>query len=146
MSAIPFGMVGAIVGHLILGIDLGFTSILGAVAVCGVVVNDSLVMIDFIHERLRDGAPVKTAIIDGAKGRFRPIFLTSLTTFLGFTPLLLESAVQARLLVPFAASMGFGIAISSAILMLVVPAFVAAYFQVAPSRRSVEATHPVKTG
>ena len=146
MSAIPFGMVGAIVGHLILGIDLGFTSILGAVAVCGVVVNDSLVMIDFIHERLRDGAPVKTAIVDGAKGRFRPIFLTSLTTFLGFMPLLLESAVQARLLVPFAASMGFGIAIASAILMLVVPAFVAVYFQIAPPRGSVATAHPVTTG
>ncbi len=146
MSAIPFGMVGAIVGHLILGIDLGFTSILGAVAVCGVVVNDSLVMIDLIHERLRGGATVETAIVDGAKGRFRPIFLTSLTTFLGFMPLLLESAVQARLLAPFAASMGFGIAIASGVLMLVVPALVAAYFQVAPLRGSVGAAHPATAG
>ena len=146
MSAIPFGMVGAIVGHLILGIDLGFTSILGAVAVCGVVVNDSLVMIDFIHERLRDGAPVKTAIVDGAKGRFRPIFLTSLTTFLGFTPLLLESAVQARLLIPFAASMGFGIVVATPVLLLVVPALSAMYFEVAPSRGSFEGAHPATTG
>ena len=96
--------------------------------------------------RLRDGATVTTAIVDGAKGRFRPIFLTSLTTFLGFMPLLLESAVQARLLVPFAASMGFGIAIASVILMLVVPALVAAFFLVAPSRGSVGAAHPATAG
>ena len=135
MAAVPFGVVGAILGHLILGIDMSFASTMGAVALCGVVVNDSLVMMDFIDQRLREGAPAKAAVIEGAKGRFRPIFLTSLTTFLGFTPLLLETAPQARFLIPFGASIGFGVAIATAMLMLVVPALTAVYLQVALSRR-----------
>ena len=136
MAAVPFGVVGAILGHLILGIDMTFASTMGAVALCGVVVNDSLVMMDFIDQRLREGAPARAAVIEGAKGRFRPIFLTSLTTFLGFTPLLLETAPQARFLIPFGASIGFGVAIATAMLMLVVPALTTAYLQVAPSPRS----------
>ena len=122
MAAIPFGIVGVILGHLILGITFTTTAILGILGVSGVVVNDSLVMMDFIEQRLRDGAPVRTAIIEGAKGRFRPIMLTSVTTFLGFTPLVLETAIQAQFLRPFAASLGFGIVITTAILMLLVPA------------------------
>ena len=122
MAAIPFGIVGVILGHLILGITFTTTAILGILGVSGVVVNDSLVMIDFIDQRLRDGAPVRTAIIEGAKGRFRPIMLTSVTTFLGFTPLILETAIQAQYLRPFAASLGFGIVITTAILMVLIPA------------------------
>jgi len=122
MAVIPFGIVGVILGHLILGIPFTTTAILGILGLSGVVVNDSLVMIDFIDQRLRDGAPTRTAIIEGAKGRFRPIMLTSVTTFLGFTPLILERAIQAQFLRPFAASLGFGIVITTAILMMVVPA------------------------
>ncbi len=122
MAAIPFGIVGVILGHLILGITFTTTAILGILGVSGVVVNDSLVMIDFIDQRLRDGAPARTAIIEGAKGRFRPIMLTSVTTFLGFTPLILERAIQAQYLRPFAASLGFGIVITTAILMVLIPA------------------------
>ena len=122
MTAIPFGIIGAILGHLILGISMSLTSMMGILGISGVVVNDSLMMIDFINERRREGAPARTAIIEGAKGRFRPIFLTSLTTFLGFAPLIFDTAVQARFLVPFAASMGFGIVFATAILMMVVPA------------------------
>ena len=84
--------------------------------------NDSLVMIDFIDQRRREGAPARVAIIDGAKRRFRPIMLTSVTTFLGFTPLILDRAIQAQFMMPFAASLGFGILITTAILMMVVPA------------------------
>ena len=122
MAVIPFGIVGAIMGHWILGIAMGAVSFMGIFGLSGVVVNDSLVMIDFIDQRLREGDPARTAIIEGAKGRFRPIFLTSVTTFLGFTPLILERAIQAQFLIPFAASLGFGIMITTAMLMLVVPA------------------------
>ena len=85
-------------------------------------VNDSLVMMDFIDHRLAQGDSPRTAIIEGAKGRFRPIMLTSVTTFLGFTPLILETAIQAQFLRPFAASLGFGIVITTSLLMVLVPA------------------------
>ena len=122
MAVVPFGLIGAILGHWVLGVAFSAASFMGIFGLSGVVVNDSLVMIDFIDQKLREGAPVRTAIIDGAKGRFRPILLTSVTTFLGFTPLILERSIQAQFLVPFAASLGFGIMITTAILMLVVPA------------------------
>ena len=95
MAIIPFGLIGVILGHLILGISMSAASFMGFFGLSGVVVNDSLVMIDFIEQRQREGASPRTAIIDGAKGRFRPIMLTSVTTFLGFTPLILETAIQA---------------------------------------------------
>ena len=122
MAVIPFGLIGVILGHLVLGIAVSAQSFMGFFGLSGVVVNDSLVMIDFIDQELEEGIPARTAIIEGAKGRFRPIMLTSLTTFLGFTPLILEPAIQAQFLVPFAASLGFGIMITTAILMMVVPA------------------------
>ena len=122
MSVIPFGMIGVIIGHLVIGIAFSFTSIMGFVGLSGVVINDSLVMIDFINEQLDRGVPARKAIIEGAKLRFRPIMLTSVTTFLGFTPLILERAIHAKFLVPFAASLGFGVLITTALLMVLVPA------------------------
>ena len=135
MAVIPFGLIGAILGHLVIGIDFSFVSVMGFVGLSGVAVNDSLVMIDFINQKLREGTPVRTAIIEGAQGRFRPILLTSVTTFLGFTPLILERAIHAQFLIPFAASLGFGILITTSILMLLVPALTAIHLRVrAPSR------------
>ena len=125
MAIIPFGLIGAILGHLVLGIAMSAASFMGIFGLSGVVVNDSLVMIDFIDQKLNEGVPARTAIIEGAKGRFRPILLTSVTTFLGFTPLILERAIQAQFLVPFAASLGFGILITTVILMMLVPALMA---------------------
>ena len=122
MAVIPFGLIGAILGHWVLGVALSAASFMGIFGLSGVVVNDSLVMIDFIDQKLREGAPIRTAIIEGARGRFRPIMLTSVTTFLGFTPLILETSIQAQFLVPFAASLGFGIMITTAILMMLIPA------------------------
>ena len=122
MAVIPFGLIGVILGHLILNIPFSATAIMGILGLSGVVVNDSLVMIDFIDQRLREGAPSRVAIIDGAKRRFRPIMLTSVTTFLGFTPLILDRAIQAQFLMPFAASLGIGILFTTAILMMLVPA------------------------
>ena len=136
MAIIPFGLIGMIVGHLVLGVPVSATSFMGFFGLSGVVINDSLVMIDFIDQRLREGASPRTAIIEGAKGRFRPIMLTSLTTFLGFTPLILERAIQAQFLAPFAATLGVGILVTTVILMLVTPAMTAIYLRVNSSRRA----------
>jgi len=135
MAVIPFGFIGVILGHWILGVALSAISFMGIFGLSGVVVNDSLVMIDFIDQKLREGVPPRTAIVEGAKGRFRPIMLTSLTTFLGFTPLILERAIQAQFLIPFAASLGCGIVFTTAILMMVVPALCALHLHLTPSRR-----------
>ncbi len=94
------------------------------------------VMIDFIDQKLGQGSSARTAIIEGAKGRFRPIMLTSLTTFLGFTPLILEDAVHAQFLVPFAASLGFGIAITTSLLMLLVPSLYTIHVRLTSRRRA----------
>jgi len=135
MAAIPFGLVGAVLGHLLLGFEIAATSIFGFVGLSGVVVNDSIVMIDFISERRRAGMPIREAIIGGAKARFRPIFLTSLTTFLGVAPLMLEQDLQARFLIPMAASLGFGIIAATGVLMVIVPAL--ATLQMGREKRGV---------
>ena len=122
MAAIPFGIIGAVLGHAILGLQMAIMSLFGVIGLSGVVVNDSLVMIDFINERLRQGMPGREAIIAGAKARFRPIFLTSVTTFLGVAPLVFETSLQAQFLIPMAASLGFGILFATAVLMMIVPA------------------------
>ena len=136
MAVIPFGFIGVILGHWILGVALSAVSFMGIFGLSGIVVNDSLVMMDFIDQKLREGDPPRTAIIEGAKGRFRPIMLTSLTTFLGFTPLILERSIQAQFLIPFAASLGCGILFLTAILMMVVPALCTLHRRFTPTRRS----------
>ncbi len=122
MSVIPFGLIGVIVGHGVLGIAIGASTVMGVLGLSGVLVNDSLVMVDLINQRIREGMAPRQAVIEGAKGRFRPILLTSVTTFLGFTPLILDSSIQAQFFLPFAASLGIGILVATGILMLLVPA------------------------
>ena len=122
MSIIPFGLIGVMVGHFILQVPVSATTIMGVLGLSGVIVNDSLVMVDLIDQKLRDGASPRNAVIEGAKGRFRPILLTSVTTFMGFTPLILDRSIQAQFMMPFAASLGIGILITTFVLMLVVPA------------------------
>ena len=122
LSAVPFGIIGALIGHLVLGLPVGILSIFGIIGLSGVVVNDSLVMIDFINERRAKGESVEEATIAGAKDRFRPIVLTSLTTFLGVAPITFETSLQAQFLIPMSASLGFGILFGTAILVLLVPA------------------------
>ncbi len=134
MAVIPFGFIGVILGHWFLGVALSAVSFMGIFGLSGVVVNDSLVMIDFIDQKLGEGALARTAIVEGAKGRFRPIMLTSVTTFLGFTPLILERAIQAQFLIPFAASLGCGILFTTAILMMVVPALYTIHLRLIASR------------
>jgi len=128
MAAIPLGLVGALLGHVMLGLSLGFSSIQGLIGVSGVVVNDSLMMIRFINRSAEAGMEPRDAVIVGAKARFRAILLTSVTTFLGVAPLIFEKSVQTQHLVPLATSVGFGLLVAPFLLMLVVPALVLAQF------------------
>ena len=121
MSAIPFGIIGAVWGHVIIGMDLTVMSGFGVVALTGVVVNDSLVLVDFINRRVRSGISLDQAIRDAGAARFRPILMTSLTTFAGLTPLLLEKSIQAQFLVPMAVALAFGVLFSTVIILILVP-------------------------
>ena len=121
MTAIPFGLVGAVLGHVILGMSLSALSIFGLVALTGVVVNDSLVLVDFVNRGYRSGSPLVDALVSAGRSRFRPIVLTSLTTFAGLSPLLAEQSMQAQFLKPMAASLGFGVLFATPIILVLVP-------------------------
>ena len=121
MVAIPFGLVGAIVGHWIVGFEVTLLSLFGIVALAGIVVNDSLVLIDLVNKRVRARAKVFQAIEEGAKIRFRPIILTTLTTVAGITPILFEKSFQAQFLKPMAVSIAFGLSFATILTLLVVP-------------------------
>jgi multidrug efflux pump subunit AcrB len=122
MTVIPLGFIGAIWGHAALGYNLSIMSAMGLVALSGVVVNDSLVLIDAVNNERTRGKPMFAAVIDGASGRIRAILLTSLTTFFGLAPMIAETSVQARFLIPMAISLAFGVMFSTFITLLVVPA------------------------
>ncbi|MGB6288911.1 MAG: efflux RND transporter permease subunit [Desulfobulbales bacterium] len=121
MLAIPFGLVGAVIGHLIMGYSLSVLSLFGIVALSGVVVNDSLVLIDFANRRRKKGSIAVEAIQDAAIQRFRPIMLTTLTTFGGLAPMIFETSRQARFLIPMAISLGYGIVFATVITLVIVP-------------------------
>ncbi|MEW6599669.1 MAG: efflux RND transporter permease subunit, partial [Nitrospirota bacterium] len=121
MVSIPFGIVGAILGHMIMGFDLSILSMFGIVALTGVVVNDSLLLIDFINQKKKIINDNVQAVAESAERRFRPILLTSLTTSLGLTPIILEKSMQAQFLIPMAISLGFGILFATGITLLLVP-------------------------
>ena len=121
MAAIPFGFVGGMLGHLLMGYQLSMLSLFGLVALSGVVVNDSLLLIDAANRFRADGMSVWDALISAGQRRLRPILLTSLTTFFGLMPMILETSVQARFLIPMAISLGFGILFATAIILLLVP-------------------------
>ena len=123
MAAIPFGLVGAIAGHLIMGHNLSLLSMFGIVGLAGVVVNDSLVLIDATNRLRRQGKGPKDAITTAGGLRFRAIILTSLTTFAGLTPMLLERSLQAQFLIPMAISLGFGVLFGTVITLILVPSF-----------------------
>jgi multidrug efflux pump subunit AcrB len=123
MAAIPFGIVGAVFGHLLMGYNLSIMSLFGIVGLSGVVVNASLVLIDRIN-RIRNSTGISPleAVIDGGKMRFRAIILTSLTTFGGLIPIMLERSLQARFLIPMAISLAFGVLFATLITLLLIPA------------------------
>ncbi len=120
MTAIPFGIVGAVIGHILLGYDLSLISLMGVIALSGVVVNDSLIMIDYANRKRKDYS-VFDAIHEAGIRRFRPIILTTFTTFGGLTPIILETSRQAYYLIPMAISLGFGIVFATAIILVLVP-------------------------
>ena len=121
MSAIPFGLVGAVWGHMLLGQDVTMFSMMGLVALSGVVVNDSLVMVDFINRNQRKGVDVVTAVKEAGAARFRPILLTSVTTFVGLAPLMLDRSFEAAFLIPMAISLAFGVVFATFITLVLVP-------------------------
>lgn len=121
MSVIPFGVIGAVMGHWLMLMDLTIMSLLGLMALVGVVVNDSLVLVDFINKKRQAGLSLNEAVLTAGVSRFRPVLLTSLTTFIGLMPLLFERATQAQFLKPMAVSLSFGIIFATFITLILVP-------------------------
>jgi multidrug efflux pump subunit AcrB len=124
MLAIPFSMIGVIWGHVLLGFDLTFLSLIGFVALSGIVVNDSLILMDFYLGRRAEGLAIAPALVEAGRQRLRAIFLTTITTVLGLTPLMLEQSFQARFLIPMAISISFGLMSATALVLLVLPCIV----------------------
>jgi multidrug efflux pump subunit AcrB len=118
---IPFGFMGAIWGHALLGLPLTMFSMFGLISLTGVVVNDSIVLVDFINLRARRGVPLRKALMEAGRRRFRPVLLTSITTVAGLTPLLLERSFQAQVLIPMAASLSFGLMAATTLVLVLVP-------------------------
>jgi len=128
MLIIPFGMLGAVIGHLIMGIPLTLFSMYGIVALTGIVVNDSIVLIDFINSRVRSGVPIDDAIHESGVRRFRPVMLTTITTIGGLTPILLESSIQAQILIPMATSIAYGELFATIVVLYLVPVTYSLYW------------------
>jgi multidrug efflux pump subunit AcrB len=127
MAVIPFGAIGAVAGHWLLGIPVSLFSLFGMVALTGVVVNDSIVLIDFMNRRVRAGVPLKEAIVDAGCRRFRPVMLTSVTTVAALLPILLERSFQAQVVIPMAASLAFGLLFATLLVLVLVPTFYLLY-------------------
>ncbi|PLW84128.1 AcrB/AcrD/AcrF family protein [Kineobactrum sediminis] len=121
LTAVPFGLMGAIFGHLILNWQVSMFSLLGVIACAGVVVNDNLVLIDRINQLRASGQPLLKALLQGGEDRFRPIILTSLTTFVGLLPIMAETSVQAQFLIPMVTSLAFGVLFATGVTLLLVP-------------------------
>jgi multidrug efflux pump subunit AcrB len=121
MGVIPFGMIGAIFGHWVTGYAMSMMSLMGVIALSGVVVNDSLIMVDFVNRAIADGTDKLTAVVQSGMKRFRAILLTSLTTFAGLVPMLLEDSLQAQEIIPMAISLAFGIVFATVITLLLIP-------------------------
>lgn len=130
MCIIPFGVIGAVWGHGFMGIEVTLFSFFGLVALTGIVVNDSIVLVDFINARVRDGMDSTEALLEAGRRRLRPVFLTSLTTIGGLVPMLLETSFQAQFLVPMATSIAFGLMLSTLLVLFQVPVFFRIYLLV----------------
>jgi multidrug efflux pump subunit AcrB len=125
IAAVPLGVIGAVWGHLVMGLDLSLPSAVGLVSLAGVVVNDSILLVTFLKLRGREGMSVRDAAATASRERFRAVLLTSLTTIAGLLPLLTEKSLQAQVLVPLVTSLVFGIIASTLLVLLVVPALYA---------------------
>jgi multidrug efflux pump subunit AcrB len=122
MSIIPFGLIGAVIGHYVMGVAISMFSLFGLIALAGVVVNDSLIMVSFINRAREEGVPAREALVGSGVQRFRAIILTSLTTAAGLMPIMLERSVQAQFVIPMAISLSFGIIFATVITLFLVPA------------------------
>ena len=121
MSVIPFGLIGAVLGHVMMGKAISMFSMFGLIALAGVVVNDSLIMVDFINKARIKGVPIAQAVIESGTARFRAIVLTSFTTAAGLMPILLETSSQAQFVIPTAISISFGICFATFITLFLIP-------------------------
>ncbi|GAA6204040.1 efflux RND transporter permease subunit [Thalassotalea sp. SU-HH00458] len=122
MVVIPFGVIGAVMGHLFLGMDLSALSVMGILAASGVVVNDSLVMVDYVNNSRKSGVPLKDAVMFAGTKRFRAIMLTSLTTFMGLAPIIFfETSAQAQIVIPMAISLSFGVLFATVVTLILIP-------------------------
>ncbi len=121
MSVIPFGVVGAVYGHVILGMTMSSLSFFGIIAVAGVVVNDSLVMVDYVNKARARGIAIKQAVVEAGCKRFRAILLTSITTFIGLVPIIMETSLQAQIVIPMAVSLAFGVLFATVITLVLIP-------------------------
>jgi len=121
MSVIPFGIAGAYLGHGLIGMEVSVLSTVGIVALAGIVVNDSLVLIDYVNHCTREGKDYRLAVAEAGVRRFRAVMLTSATTFMGLLPLLLERSIQAQFLKPMAVSVSFGVLFATVVTLLLVP-------------------------
>jgi len=122
MSVIPFGVIGAIIGHIVMGRAISMFSLFGLIALAGVVVNDSLILVDFINKARAKGVVLRDAVINAGISRFRAIILTSFTTAAGLLPIMFESSPQAQAIIPTAISIGYGIIFATIITLFLVPA------------------------
>jgi hydrophobic/amphiphilic exporter-1 (mainly G- bacteria), HAE1 family len=125
MLAIPFGTIGVVIGHILLGYELTFMSLIGFVALSGIVVNDSLILVQFYNGLRREGMNVHEALIGAGRQRLRPILLTTATTVLGLTPLMLEQSSQEKFLIPMAIAIAFGLMSATVLILLVLPCIIA---------------------
>jgi multidrug efflux pump subunit AcrB len=121
MSVIPFGIIGAVIGHIVFDVTVSMMSLFGLVALAGVIVNDSLIMVDFVNRGRRSGMPIVQAVLDAGTSRFRAILLTTLTTFFGLLPIMFETSMQAQLVKPMTLSLAFGIAFGTVLTLFLIP-------------------------
>ena len=121
LAVVPFGVIGALLGHMVMGVTPSDLSLFGIIAMAGVVVNDSLVMVDDINQRVRGGTPLRKAVLQSGQLRFRPIFLTSITTFVGLMTLMFDTSLQAQFLIPMAVSLAYGVLFATGITLFLIP-------------------------
>lgn len=137
LLAVPFAIIGAIFGHVLLDLTPSYLSVFGMLALAGIAVNDTLVMVDFINRRCDSGTSLSDAVAESGTNRFRPIFLTSVTTFVGLTPLIFDPSIQAKFLIPMAVSLAFGVLFATCVTLFLVPCAVLAGDDVSRICRSV---------
>ena len=139
MSVIPFGVIGALLGHWLMGMDLTVLSLFGLFGLSGIVVNDSIILVMFYKHQREVGTPWRQAIVDATCQRLRAVLLTSLTTIAGLTPLMFETSRQAQLLIPMALTISYGLAVATLLVLLVVPSLLCIHESIAMgSQRSAD--------